>query len=103
MGKHRDDLSEREIRFDLLTGMSVTDVAAKYRCSTGLVRKIQARKGLRTKRAPPDGEPLCTCCDTRPRHPELHFLCEDCFKRQENPDAADIDYLPPECGWWEDT
>ena len=84
MGKRRNDLSEREIRYDLLNGMRTADVALKHGCSERLVRKINARQGTRTRTLPPPDLPLCTSCGLRPRDPGLRFLCIVCYKDGED-------------------
>ena len=84
MGKRRNDLSEREIRYDLLHGMRTADVALKHGCSERLVRKINARRGTRTRTLSPPDLLLCTSCGLKPRGPELRFLCPECFRDKED-------------------
>jgi len=84
MGKYRDDISERSIKFDLINGKSVTATAKKFGCSEGFVRTIRDGK----RKAPPvqpslecvPAEQLCCCCGVRPIAPGNRFLCDYCHR-----------------------
>lgn len=84
MGKYRDDVNERQIRFNLLQGKTVEATAMKYGCSESLVRAI--RNG--TRKAPPvnatkaviPADNLCCCCNERAIAPGNRFLCAVCFR-----------------------
>lgn len=101
MGRYRSDLSERQIRFDLLAGMSMRAVALKYKCSISLIRKIRDDKRL-NHNIPP--ERLCVCCELRPKAKNNRFLCEVCFKGREEDGTDSAEHINnhyklPEGGW----
>lgn len=103
MGKYRSDLSERQIRYDLLSGMSMRAAAVKHKCSISLIRKIRDDKRLNHKIPP---EQLCVCCELRPKAKNNRFLCEVCFKGtgEDSPDGTEhVNNHPRLCEHsWED-
>jgi hypothetical protein len=98
--KYREDLSERQIRFDLLHGMSLEEAAKKHGCSIALICKIRDGKRL-SYTVPPDK--LCVCCELRPKAKNNRFLCEVCYKGISEEGPGDTEYTHcyklPECGW----
>jgi hypothetical protein len=109
VGRYRDDLSERQIRFDLLNGMTMRQAAAKYGCSYSLIKKIKDdRRNISTKQEQVPPEQLCECCRIRPKAEGLRFLCYVCFKGVDedgmpvdNDDGTEhVNHHPlPECSW----
>jgi len=101
VGRYRDDLSERQIRYDLLHGMSVTQAAIKYGCSISLICRIRDDKRA-AKLADAD---VCECCGVRPKFKDNRFLCEVCYRGLED-DIDELEhvnhYRLPECSSWDD-
>ncbi|KKL53348.1 hypothetical protein LCGC14_2276310 [marine sediment metagenome] len=86
MSRRRRDIgytAEKAIRAQLSEGGSVLGISLKYSCSQGLIRTI--RDGTRNNEfldTPPQKQIMCTACGTRPKAPELTYLCQVCFKEE---------------------